>query len=177
MGVEKRVVAAMTSQQLEKRLNILQWVILVLLAVVIVVPFIITSWISSQLPVVSTVEIENVKIVGMQELCPGDPLVYSYSFHARGTGVLVRDRVLWRVTPPPKTMVFSVSRRFILAEPIDQELTEAWHIPTVYINPETDQEEPIPPGDYRLLFAISSPSRSTVIAIASVDFTIKDCPL
>lgn len=166
----------MSSLLLEKRLNVLQYVVIALLVVVIVVPFVWTWWLTSQLPIVSTVSIDNVQLLGSRALCPGDPLTYQYAFHAQGSGVLIRDRVLWRLDPPPKTMVFSVSRRFILSEPIDQELIESWHVPASYLNPETDVQEPLPPGNYRLIFAISSPSRSTVVTIAFVDFIVlSDC--
>lgn len=166
----------MSSLLLEKRLNVLQWVVVALLVVVIVVPFAWTWWLTRQLPVVSTVTIDNVQLLGSSALCPGDAITYQYAFHAQGSGVLIRDRVLWRLDPPPKTMVFSVSRRFILSEPIEQELVESWHVPVRYLNPETDVEEPLPPGNYRLIFAISSPSRSTVVAIAAVEFNVKeDC--
>lgn len=164
----------MTSLQLEKRLNILQYVIVVLLTVVIVVPFVWTWWLTRQLPVVNTVSIDNVRLLSPSELCPGDAAIYAYSFHAKGAGVLIRDRVLWRLDPPPKTMVFSASRRFIITEPIDQELTEAWRVPVTYVNPETDASELLPPGNYRLIFAISSPSRSTVVSIAAVEFVVKE---
>lgn len=133
---------------------------------------------TSMLPVVNTVSISDARITGETSLCPGDPLAYAYHFHATGSGVLIRDRVLWRVTPPPKTLIFSVSRRFILSDAVDQQLTEAWHLPETYLDPETDLDAPLPPGDYKLIFAISSPSRSTVVSIADVDFTVKaeaDC--
>ena len=164
----------MNSERLESRLNVLQYVVIALLAVVIVVPFVWTWWITRQLPVVSTVSIDNVHLLSPAELCPGEPVIYAYSFHAQGTGVLIRDRVLWRLDPPPKTMVFSTSRRFIITEPIDQELTEAWHVPSSYLSPETDDFESLPPGNYRMIFAISSPSRSTVVAIGSVDIAVKE---
>lgn len=158
-----------------KRVNI---GIILLGLILVAVPTIGSWWVTRQLPIVNTVDIDNVRVVGASELCPGQPLVYAYSFHAAGSGVLVRDRVIWRVTPP-RTLVYSTSRRFILSEPIDQELTEAWHIPTTYINPETDSEEVLPAADYRMIFAISSPTRSTVVDIESLQFVVRedeDCP-
>lgn len=154
----------------------LQKTISIVTLIALVAMWIWANYKTSQLPVVNTISVQDAHIVGNHVVCPGDVIHYAYLFHAEGTGVLVRDRVLWRVTPPPKTMVFSASRRFILAEAIDQKLTEAWHIPESYLNPETDLEEPLPAGDYRLIFAISSPSRSTVIAIESVDLIVRgDC--
>lgn len=163
----------MTSLQLEKRLNLLHWVLIVLLIVVIVVPFAFSWWVSRQLPVVSTVSIDNVQMVGESILCPGDKLIFEYDFHARGAGVLVRDTTAYNIDPP-KTLIFSTSRRFILDGPVDQHLREAWTIPSVYHNYETDEDEPLPPGHYRRYLSISSPSRSTVIAITSVEFVIPE---
>lgn len=166
----------MSSLLLEKRLNVLQYVVIALLVVVIVVPFVWTWWLTSQLPVVSTVSIDNVQMHSPSELCPGEALVISYDFHAKGAGILIRDWTLWNIDPP-KTVIFSTARRFILDGPIDQHLTETWHIPRTYLNHETETMEPLPPGSYKRYLAISSPSRSTVVAITSVEFTVKEnCP-
>lgn len=155
-----------------KRINI---GLLVVLAILTIGPGAISWWIARQLPVVNTVSIDNVQVIGETELCPGEALKFSYDFHAKGAGVLVRDLTTWRKTPP-KTIIFSASRRFILDGPIDQHLIEAWHVPVTYHNYETDKQEPIPPGEYRRYLAISSPSRSTVVAITSIEFSIRsDC--
>lgn len=163
-------------RRLERRLNLTQYILIALLVVVIFVPIFFTWWIDQRTPFIKALEIENPRIIGDSALCPGDLILIEYDFHARGAGVLVRDRTLWRINPPPpKTLVFSVSRRFILTEAIDQHLVEGWHIPTEYVNPENDSTEPLPPGEYALFMAISSPSRSTAISINSVHFTVKDC--
>src|SRR5690606_21481281 len=99
----------------------------------------------------------------------------SYEFHATGAGILVRDWTLWKTTPPPRTLIYSTARRFILDGPIDQSLIETWHIPRTYFDYESDSQTPLPPGEYKRYLSISSPSRSTVVAIGSVSFTIKDC--
>lgn len=165
----------MTSPQLEKRLNIVQWVIVILLITVILVPIILGWWLRQQYPSISTVTIDNVQLVSKGELCPGDALVFSYDFHAAGSGVLIRDATV-RVVEPPRTIIFSTSRRIILDGPIDQTVIEAWHIPDTYLEPQTDTTMDILPGKYIRLFAVSSPSRSTVIAIGSVEFYVRpDC--
>lgn len=163
----------MSSLQLENRLNVLQYVVIALLVVVIVVPIWITWWISSQLPIVDMVSIDNLQIVGKTDLCKGEPLIIEYDFHAKGEGVLVRDFTLWNLDPP-RTLIYSMSRRFILAGPIDQHLRESWHIPDTFLNYETEEMEPLTPGAYRRYLAISSPSRSTVVTIASIDFVLRD---
>lgn len=173
----------MTEAQTQDNREIIRWIkranvgILILAVVLVGIPAFASWWISRQLPVVNTVSVENMKIIGVTELCPGQQLVTEYDFHAQGEGVLIRDFTLWLITPP-KTMVYSMSRRFILDGPTDQHLRETWTIPDFYFNYETELNEPLPPGKYRRYMAISSPSRSTVIAIASVEFIVKeDCPL
>lgn len=156
-----------------KRLNL---ILLLVFVVILAVPAIGAWWVSRQLPVVNTVDIENVNIVGESILCPGQPLITSYDFHAQGAGVLIRDWTLYNIDPP-RTLIYSMSRRFILDGPVDQHLRETWHVPPTYLNYETENFEPLPPGKYRRFMAISSPSRSSVIDIVHVDFTIsEECP-
>lgn len=167
------VVAETEATRQIKRLNVL---LLVVFAAILAIPAIGSWWISRQIPTVNTVEIDNVRIESAAALCPGEPLVVSYDFHAKGAGILVRDWTLWRTDPPPRTLIYSTARRFILDGPIDQHLIETWHIPHTYLNYETEKREPIPPGGYRRYLAISSPSRSSVVAIIAVNFEIKgDC--
>lgn len=177
------VVMTETVSQSNGNADIIKWIrrvnigIIVLAVVLLAVPAIGTWWVQRQLPVVNTVEVENMRMISPPELCAGDQLIIEYDFHAQGAGVLIRDFSLW-LTTPPKTMIYSTSRRFILDGPTDQHLREAWTIPATFFNYETESNEPIPPGAYRRYMAISSPSRSTVIAIASVEFEIKpetDC--
>jgi hypothetical protein len=160
-------------QRLERRLNFTQWILITLLLVVIAVPIIVSWWIAKNTPIISTIGIDNVQVVGETDLCPGEKLIFSYNFHAQGAGVLVRDTTAYNIDPP-KTLIFSTSRRFILDGPVDQHLTEAWTIPAIFHNYETDEDEPLPPGNYRRYLSISSPSRSTVIAIISVPFSVKE---
>jgi hypothetical protein len=156
-----------------RRVNI---ALLLVFAALLAGPAIATWWLSQQYPSVSTVDIDQLTIVENAELCPGDPLIYRYDFHALGAGVLVRDRTIWQVTPP-KTVIFSDARRFILTDAINQSLTEAWHIPVSYLNPATDEVDHLAPGAYQLLYSISSPSKSSIVDIESTNFTIRaDCP-
>lgn len=158
-----------------RQIKIVNMALLALVVVLIAVPAVGGWWVSRQLPVVSTVTVDNLRVIGASALCPGDPLTVEYDLHAKGAGILVRDWTSWLVTPP-KTMIFSTSRRFILDGPIDQHLRETWHVPSLYLNYETEVYEPLPVGDYRRYLAISSPSRSTVIAIANVPYSIRgDC--
>jgi hypothetical protein len=162
-----------SDRQIERRINYTQKILVALLLIVIIVPFLASWWIARQYPAISTVTFDNLQVVGESALCPGQPLIISYDFHAGGSGVLVRDATVWRLVPP-RTIIFSTSRRFILDGPIEQHLNEAWHIPVHYLNPETDKVELIPPGDYKRIVAISSPSASRIVAIGSVNFSIKE---
>jgi hypothetical protein len=160
----------------KRRLSRLNAILIAMFATILIVPAVGSWWVARQLPIVDTVKIDNLKAESPTDLCPGESLIVSYDFHAKGEGVLVRDWTAWYVTPP-KTMIFSMSRRFILDGPIDQHLVETWTIPAAYFDYETEHEQPLPPGEYRRYVAISSPSRSTVIAIASLPFSIRaDCP-
>jgi hypothetical protein len=160
---------------LRRQIRRVNLILLVVLAVLIGGPAIVTWAIARQYPSISTISIDNLHITGRALLCPGEPLIWQYNFHAAGSGVLVRDKTLWSITPP-KTKIFSSREYFILENAIDQDLTETWYVPTSYTNPETALPEPLPPGVYRRVLAISSPSRSTVIAIASVEFEVlADC--
>lgn len=154
-----------------RRVNVILGIVLLVL---IIGPATVTWAIARQYPSISTISIDSLRIVGETVLCHGEPLTWQYNFHAAGSGVLVRDKTLWSVEPP-KTKIFSSREYFILESAIDQDLTETWHVPNNYINPETALPEPLPPGKYKRVLAISSPSRSTVIAIASVEFEVKDC--
>lgn len=144
--------------------------------ILLVIPLIASWWVARQLPVVSAVKIDNMKTVGNTALCPGEKLIITYDFHAKGAGVLVRDWTTWSMEPP-RTMIYSEWRRFILDDPIDQHLRETWTIPGNYFNYENGALESMPPGPYRRYLAISSPSRSTTIDTAFVSFSIReDCP-
>lgn len=172
ISVEENVQKDSDLRKQIKRVNI---ILVAVLAVLIIGPAAVTWAISRQYPSISTITIENMQIVGESALCPGDTLTVTYDFRAAGSGVLVRDATTWQLEPP-RTIIFSISRRFILGGPVEQHLTEAWHVPRTFLNPATDNEETLLPGAYRRYLAISSPSRSSVIAIASVEFIVReDC--
>lgn len=168
----------MTNERdLARRLNFTQRILLAMMATVIVVPFIVTYWLSRQYPSVSTIALDDLAVPAATSLCPGDVLRYSFRLHAAGAGVLVRDRTIFQLAPPPRTLIFSDARRFILTEAIDQQLSEAWHIPLRYVNPATDELDTLLPGEYSLRLAVSSPSRSTIVDIAETRFSIRaNCP-
>lgn len=154
-----------------RRINV---ILLVIAALLLIGPALVSYALSQQYPSVSTIGIKDMQVIGESAVCPGDELVVAYTFYATGSGVLVRDSTTWR-TDPPETIVFSMARRFILTGPVEQKLLDIWKVPVTYINPELGRELPLLPGNYERLISVSSPSRSTVIAIGSAPFSIKDC--
>jgi hypothetical protein len=173
---ERVVESTRKDSDLRRQVRRVNALLLLVLAALVGGPLFLTWWLERDIPTVGNVSIEEPRVLGRAELCYGDPLVYAYTFRAEGSGVLVRDAVIWRVTPPPMTVIYSTSQRLIITEPIDQDLSETWHVPHTFLNPDTDLEEELPPGNYRLIFAVSSTSRSAVLSIASVEFSIlTDC--
>lgn len=149
--------------------------VLVVLVAMIVGPVAFSAWFAWQYPSISSINISDMRAIGGTDLCPGDPLVIDYNFKAEGAGVLVRDATTWHVTPP-KTLIFSTSRRFILDGPVAEHVKETWHVPTFYHDPETDSDAPLPPGAYRRYVAIAAARPAGVVAIDYVDFVIReDC--
>lgn len=123
----------------------------------------------------NNVSLNVTEIVGSADLCPGDQLVFKYHLHTRGDGVFIRDLTTWKISPP-KTVIFSEPRRFIINGQIDQDLYEAWEVPEVYFNYENWREEPLPPGLYLRQLAVTSSTNSIAEDMVSVPFTIReDC--
>lgn len=125
---------------------------------------------------IKSVEISNVRIVGPSELCPGDKLIIAFNLHADGTGKLVEDATVW-VEVPPKTVIYSETKPLLVDGLLEQEQTIAWEVPETYINPADLEESPLPPGQYKRIFAISSETDEGVFAVDRVLFSIReDCP-
>lgn len=130
-------------------------------------------------PIVTSVSITNITPISSTILCPGESLVFTYDLNFQGSGTLVRDLTLWNVDPP-KTLIFSTARRFILPSDITQQsLVESWPVPFGYFSFETNRTEPLPSGNYHRLIAISSTTNEEVVAVGLVEFTVKsekECP-
>lgn len=166
-------------QQIEENINLKKLVkrFNVVIVIIILAPAILFGlvryWIDQQVPAVSSVEIANLQMRSPALLCPGEPLIVSYTLHTKGLGVLVRDQTL-RDISPPRTIVYSEFRRFIVDGDLDQELTETWLVPATYFNYSSGSVQSLLPGEYRYYLSISSPSRSTAIAIGFVQFRVRD---
>jgi hypothetical protein len=132
-------------------------------------------WKDNNLIIVKSVDIENVELVSEAELCPGDKLIFKYEIVSRGAGQMVRDLTLWDVNPP-RTLIYSNFRRFILPGRIEQHLHEAWPIPHRYFNYESAEWEAIPAGQYVKLMSISSLNYPEATDTVAVQFAIgEDC--
>lgn len=159
----------------QRLLSFITKAIVALFLFVVIAPLIFGYWLRQQYPVVASISIENIQVIGPTALCAGDKLTIAFDFHTQGSGVLIRDNTVRRVEPP-KTIIFSNSRSWILEGPTDEHVIEGWHVPHSYNDPELDESIPIRPGEYVRNIAIRSAGRDDVTAIESVPFTIKeDC--
>jgi hypothetical protein len=163
-------------QREEQRARVMQWLLMATILVFLGTWIWGIVWTYNQ-PRVRNMTISDARVVGETNICPGERLIVAYQFHAEGSGLLDVDNSLWSVDPPPRTIVYSASRRFVLAETIDQEMIEAWAVPTHYVDFATGNEVPLQPGTYRRDIAISAPIRGSVLATASVEFEVREnCP-
>lgn len=161
--------------ELRRQIKFNNRIILLVFIAVVVGPVLFSLWFARQYPSIDAIVIRDMHSIGETALCPGDPLVIAYDFQAEGAGVLVRDATAWTVTPP-RTLIFSTSRRFILDGPVSEHVVETWHVPTSYRDPETDMDAPLPAGAYRRYVAVAAVRPAGVVAIAYADFTIRaDC--
>ncbi len=133
------------------------------LALLIILPIAYSMW--------SDVRVSNLHIVGDSTLCPGEKLEIEYYLSVNSASILVRDWTTWSIDPP-LTKLFSTAERFIVESELDQRIKRTWRVPEEFLNTETDEIEPMPPGKYRRILAVSSPSRSSSISIAAIDFEI-----
>jgi hypothetical protein len=157
--------------------NYTLWLLIVILAI-IVGTYIWGIVRAVQTPTIRDVEISNVAVVGESALCPGDLLIISYDLKADGTGKLVEDAAVW-IEVPPKTVIYSITRPFLVDGLVDQREIIAWKVPLTYTNPATLEETPLPPGPYRRIFSVGNPSDDDDFDLDKVDFSVKenkDCP-
>lgn len=157
--------------------NYTLWLLIVILAI-IVGTYIWGIVRAIRTPTIRDVQISNVRVEGPTALCPGELLTIAYDLRADGTGKLVEDAAIW-IEVPPKTVIYSITRPFLVDGLVDQRETIAWEIPKTYINPADLKETPLPPGPYRRIFSVGSPTDDDDFALDRVDFSVKeekDCP-
>ncbi len=135
------------------------------LAMLIIVPILYSYW--------SGVRVSDLHAISGIVLCPGEKLEVEYDLHVNDTAILVRDWTTYSLLPIPATKIFSTEERFIVEAESDQRIKRAWTVPEAYYNPETDETEPMAPGMYRRILAVSSPSGGSSLSTAGIDFTIK----
>lgn len=157
--------------RIERRINYTQTILAALLVVVIAVPFVFSWWYERNAEVVHKATLSDIAIVGESAVCPGDLLTTRHLFTVSGSGILVADATTWRITPP-MTVVFSEARRFIVEDDFSRIVYRSYEIPATIIDERTNQPVPIPPGRYKRILAVSSPSRSSVFSKQSAEFTV-----
>lgn len=163
---------AETSVDLDSALRRQNRAIVVLFILVLLVPPLFDYFSKREIPTVSSVSINSMQLLSPAEVCPGDTITFSYDLQFQGSGVLIRDLTLWNVDPP-KTIIFSVARRFILPADITQQsLIESWRVPRTYYSYEVDEQLPLPPGNYHRQIAISSTTNEEVVDIDWVQFSV-----
>lgn len=152
------------------RINVL---LLLVLAALVVGPLLFSWFIAPLYPSIQAVTLTNLRSEGPTDLCPGDVLHTTYTFAARGTGILYRDATIFRVTPPA-TIVFSQPLRFIVRGAHTREVHDAWTVPTTFIDELTNQPSPLLPGVYKRFYAISSAGADGRFVAGEVTFTVSD---
>ncbi len=160
-----------TNTRLERRLSVLQWVILGTFVFVLAVPFIYTQILLSTGNAVQTLKIENIEVLSSPVLCPGDKLQIRFDFLGRGTGIVLEDATWVRVTPP-QTIISSQVERFILPADFSRKVYRTWEVPYTYRSEKTGLMTDIEPGKYKRYFSLTTPSRSIIIDNDEVIITI-----
>ncbi len=134
------------------------------LAFLIIIPIVYSYW--------SGIRVSNLHAVSGTVLCPGQKLEVEYDLHVNDTAILVRDWTTYSLDPIPSTKIFSTEERFIVESESKQRIKRAWKVPEKYYNPETDEIEPMAPGMYRRILAVSSASGGSSLSTAGIDFEI-----
>lgn len=170
-----KVSYAATGNNIEERLENTQRTLVALFLFLVILPFFWGLVKDAQNSIIKRIEITNMELITPSEVCPGDKLVFTYDLKVRGEGKLILDMTVWRVEPP-KTIIFSDNRRFILGSALEHSLQETWLVPNSFFNYDIGEVEEIPPGLYRRYISISSPSLSNIQDTHYVDFTVReDC--
>ncbi len=165
-----------SDEDLSKWVKSINKILIFVVILLALVPTFLTWYAAQRYPRVSTLQISEMQLLDSYYLCPGDKLIYEYRIKSKGEGNLDRRRTLWRIEPP-RTVLFSETEEYIMDGDREDVMTEAWRIPETYINPSTDDVEPLPPGLYKRIISIASPTNSTLSTVSSVIFEIpENCP-
>lgn len=114
---------------------------------------------------------------GPTDLCPGEPLDFEFTMDVTGEGVFDLDASTWKLVPPPETVIFSESERFVVAEPISYLVVRRWVVPSSYIDPATNRETDWEPGQYERQIFVTAVGRDTEPSIQVLPFEIRaGCP-
>lgn len=118
----------------------------------------------------------SVRLQTGSAICPGDTIRYSVALDVDDSGVLIVDNTAWQLDPL-RILYDAPPRRVVVSGDTDLPLYTQFHLPDMYIDPETGDPVPWLPGYYALNSAISTSSRATVPQIVTIPFSIReDCP-
>lgn len=159
--------------QLVKRVAAMQNIILMLIAVVLLMPFVMLWYFNQTTNPIRSIQIDNVQIVSGTVLCPGDRLIVAFDYAAVGTGVMVEDATWFRVTPPA-TIIPSEEVRYILPYDFGRTVHRTWTVPSDYVDEQTGEAEPLQPGEYLRNFTLSSDVNGSVNDTVSFAFIVPD---
>jgi hypothetical protein len=149
-----------------------RWIMI--LAILLVVIPVLSGWVFNRFIVqVDSVTIENTHVIGDSVICPGEILFYEYEIEALGAGDLMKNHTIWQIDPP-LTLIFSTPRYFILPEAVHQYVRDSWPVPSGFYSYREGKVIPLGPGTFKLLFSVSSPTRSTIHDQGEVMFSIPE---
>lgn len=126
------------------------------------------------IPSESILTVSPLMAKGPTDLCPGEPLDFEFTMDVRGEGVFDLDASTWKLVPPPETVIFSESERFVVAEPITYLVMRRWVVPSNYIDPATNRATEWQSGQYERQIFVTAVGRDTEPSIQVLPFTIRN---
>lgn len=136
-------------------------------------------WVMQQgeVPGDSLMEFREARVLGDNNLCPGDVLTYQIVLRVQEAGVFDVDISVWRIDPPAVMIFSTTQRRVVFPGATTYTLARQWTVPRTVDDPVTNEPVRWLPGAYERRHAISTSSRSTEPSIISIPFNIRnDCP-
>lgn len=123
---------------------------------------------------VTEVSVSEARILGDNQLCPGDVLRIHVHLSAKGSGVIISDTSVESVTT--NTVVATEEgKRYPFSDSLEQDIPFLWTVPRTYFNPATGVIEAFPPDDYmRNISFTARGSDSTLFDMASLHFTVPE---
>jgi hypothetical protein len=109
-------------------------------------------------------------------VCPGDTINFQFNVEAKEIGTYNLYMSTWKANPP-STIIFSEIQPFVISSLRSFTITRKWLVPQTYIDPATNEEISITPGDYTRDVSVTAVGRNTNNKPLQVMFTVKKgCP-